>query len=170
MLYTFDKSDSKESENLFCELYEKYNKLVYSLSIKKLNDHGLAEECVQETFLIVAMKINHFAQIDEEHRRNLICTIARGKAIDGIRREDNIAYAQNIEPVDISYFDSFEMLELTEEIKKLNEKEQTFIFLKFVYGFSNTEIANMYGVSASYAGRVINTALKQIKTSLEGNR
>ena len=170
MLYTFDKSDSKESENLFCELYEKYNKLVYSVAIKKLNNHVLAEECVQETFLIVAMKINHFAQIDEDHRRNLICTIARGKAIDGIRREDNIAYAQNIESVDISYFDSFEMLELTEEIRKLNEKEQTFIFLKFVYGFSNTEIGKMYGVSASYAGRVINTAVKQIKTSLEGNR
>lgn len=170
MLYTFDKSDSKESEALFCELYEKYNKLVYSLAIKKFNSHSLAEECVQETFLIVAMKINHFAQIDEDHRRNLICTIARGKATDGIRREDNIAYAQNIESVDISYFDSFEMLELTEEIRKLNEKEQTFIFLKFIYGFSNIEIAKMYGVSASYAGRVINTALKQIKTSLEGNR
>lgn len=170
MLYTFDKSDSKESENLFCELYEKYNKLVYSLAIKKLNSHSLAEECVQETFLIVAKKITHFAQIDEGHRRNLICTIARGKAIDGIRKEDNIAYAQSIESVDISYFDSFEMLELTEEIKKLNEKEQTFIFLNFIYGFSNAEIAKMYGVSASYVGKVINTALKQIKMSLEGNR
>lgn len=170
MLYAFDKSDSKESEELFCELYEKYNKLVYSMAIAKLNSHGLAEECVQETFLIVAKKINRFAQMDEEHRRNLICTIARGKAIDGIRREDNIAYAQNIEDVNISYFDSFEMLELAEEIRKLNEKEQTFIFLKYIYGFSNTEIAKMYGVSASYAGRVINTALKQIKMSLEGNK
>lgn len=170
MLYTFDKSDSRESEDLFRELYEKYNKLVYSLAIGKLNNHSLAEECVQETFLTVAKKIDCFLRIDEDHRRNLICTIARGKAIDGIRKEDNFEYIDNIDPVDISYFDSFETSELTEEIKKLGEKEQTFIFLKFIYGFSNVEIARMYGVSASYAGRVINTALKRLKTSLEGNK
>lgn len=167
MLSVLDEIDDKNDKDLFLELYEKYNKLVYSLSFSKLGKHDLAEECVQDTYLIVSQKLERFKELDEAHIRNLICTIARGKAIDSFRKETRNEYPENIESVDISYFDSFQMIELAEEIKKLTDKEQTFIFLKIIYGFSNVEISKMYGVTNSYVGKVINDALKQIKDNME---
>lgn len=165
-------ASEKEAEktgdrDLFMQLYERYNKLVYSLAYSKLNNHDLAEECVQDTFLIAHKKIDLFESMDENYRRNLICTIARGKAVDSIRREN--IYELSAEPTDfdISFFDPFRSIDLSEQIEKLSETEQTYIFLKFVYGFKGTEIAKMYKKSASYIGRVINGALLKMKKELE---
>lgn len=165
-------ASEKEAEktgdrDLFMQLYERYNKLVYSLAYSKLNNHDLAEECVQDTFLIAHKKIDLFESMDENYRRNLICTIARGKAVDSIRREN--IYELSAEPTDfdISFFDPFRSIDLSEQIEKLSETEQTYIFLKFVYGFRGVEIAKMYKKSASYIGRVINGALLKMKKELE---
>lgn len=163
----------KEAENtadrdLFMHLYESYNKLVYSLAYAKLKNQDLAEECVQDTFLIVVKKIDIFKNMDENYRRNLVCTIARGKAVDSIRRENHIVEI-NSEPADfdISYFDPFRSIDLSEQLQKLSDREQIYISLKFVYGFSNVEIAKSYKISASYIGRVINNALLKMKKELE---
>lgn len=170
MLFVLDEMDSSQDKDLFCELYEKYNRLVYSIAFSKLENHSLAEECVQETYLIVSQKTERFKELDEAYRRNLICTIARGKIIDSLRKESQIEYAESVDPFDISCFDSFQMLEISEEIQKLSEKEQTFIFLKIIYGFSNVEISKMFEVTSSYVGRVINNALAQLKNNLEVNK
>ncbi len=161
-------SEKNQFEKLFNELYEKYNKLVFSIAIQRLGSHNLAEDCVQETFLTVAQKFDKFKDLDESHRRNLICTIAKGKAVDSIRKEKVFDLSENIENVNISSFDAFEALEIAEEIGKLTEFEQAYIFLKYSYGFSNVEISKMYSLSASYVGRVINNALTEIKNNLEG--
>lgn len=149
-------------------MYERYNKLVFSIAMKRLGNHDLSEECVQETFLIVAQKIDKFKDLDEKHRRNLICMVAKGKAVDSIRKEKVFDLSENIENVNISLFDTFEAIEIADEIGKLTEFEQTYIFLKYSYGFSNIEISKMYSLSASYVGRVINNALAKIKKNLEG--
>lgn len=154
--------------SLLEELYIKYNKLVYSLAFKITSSHDLSEECVQDTFLIVAKKITRFENLEEDHKRNLVCTIARGKAIDSVRREKPIMLTEGIETSETPSFDSFDTTELIELLEKLRPREQTYISLKYVYGFSNKEIAVMYDVSASYIGRVINNSLKTIKKNLEG--
>ena len=165
-----EASESKTAnKELFIELYEKYNALVYSVAYEKLHNSSLCEECVQDTYLTVMSKINRFENLSENHRRNLICTIARGKAIDCIRKETPFYSAENIENVDISYFDSYDSVVLTQLIEKLPELWQTFIFLKYIYGFSNVEISKMYNMSASYVGRIINSALNRLKNELEGN-
>lgn len=161
------EADNTGNRDLFMQLYERYNKLVYSLAYSKLKNYDLAEECVQDTFLIAHKKIDLFESMDENYRRNLICTIARGKAVDSIRRENiyELSYAPT--DFDISFFDPFRSIDLSEQIEKLSETEQTYIFLNFVYGFSNVEIAKMYKKSASYIGRVINGALLKMKKELE---
>lgn len=159
-----------QNTDLFSKLYKEYNKLAYSIAFRKLNNKELAEECVQETFLIVVKKLELFKSLDENHRRNLICTIARGKAVDIVRKEGTIEYIENLSDIDNSVIENYDSLEIGEEIKKLSEIEQTYIFLKYSYGFTNTEIAEMYGISASYVGRVIKKALIEIKTNLEGKQ
>lgn len=160
-------SEKNQFEELFNELYEKYNKLVFSIAMQRLGNTNLAEECVQDTFLTVAQKFDKFKALDESHRRNLICTIAKGKAVDSIRKEKVFNLSENIENVNISSLDAFEALEIAEEIGKLTEFEQAYIFLKYSYGFSNVEISKMYSLSASYVGRIINNALTEIKNNLE---
>lgn len=161
------KAEKADEVHLFRQLYESYNKLVYSLAYSKLKNHDLAEECVQETFLTVVKKIDMFESLDESHRKNLICTIARGKAVDSIRKENIFELVPKTEEIDISYFDPFQSFDLSEQIEKLSETEQTYIYLKFCYGFSNVEIAKIFKKSASYIGRVINGSLLKIKKELE---
>lgn len=161
------EADNTANRDLFEQLYKSYNKLVYSLAYSKLKNQDLAEECVQDTFLIVVKKIDIFNGMEENYRRNLICTIARGKAVDSVRRENIFEFTAEISDFDISYFDPFGSIDLSEQIEKLSETEQTYIFLKFSYGFSNVEIAKIYKKSASYIGRVINGALLKIKNELE---
>lgn len=161
------EADNTGNRDLFMQLYERYNKLVYSLAYSKLKNYDLAEECVQDTFLIVVKKIDLFESMDENYRRNLICTIARGKAVDSVRRENIYELSAQSVDFDISIFDPFRSIDLSEQIGRLGDREQTYIFLKFVNGFSNVEIAKMYKKSASYIGRVINGALLKMKKELE---
>ena len=161
------KAENAEDGNLLLQLYENYSKLVYSLAYSKLRNQDLAEECVQETFLTVVKKIDLFEDLDEGHRKNLICTIARGKAVDSIRKENIFELVPEPEELDISYFDPFQSFDLSEQIERLSETEQTYIYLKFCYGFSNVEIAKTFKKSASYIGRVINGSLLKIKKELE---
>lgn len=169
MPYTEAPKSQKTDKELFVELYEKYNMLVFSVAYEKLHNNSLCEECVQDTYLTVMSKIRHFENLSENHRKNLICTIARGKAIDCVRKENPFHSIENIEDIDISYFDSFDSVILTQLIEKLPELWQTFIFLKYIYGFSNVEISKMYNISASYVGRIIKSALSNLKNELEEN-
>lgn len=162
-----EKVENADDGNLLLQLYENYNKLVYSLAFIRLKNHDLAEECVQETFLTVVKKIDMFKGLDEGHRKNLICTIARGKAVDSIRKENIFEFVPEPEELDISYFDPFQSIDLSDQIEKLSETEQTYIYLKFCYGFSNVEIAKTFKKSASYIGRVVNGSLLKIKKELE---
>lgn len=168
MLFVEALESQSGNKELFIELYEKYNALVYSVAYEKLKNNALCEDCVQDTYLTVMLKINHFENLSENHRKNLICTIARGKAIDCIRKENPFHDTENIENVDISYFDSFDSVVLARLIESLPEFWQTFIFLKYTYGFSNVEISKMYNISASYVGRIIKSALNRLKNELEG--
>lgn len=161
------EADNTADRDLFEHLYESYNKLVYSLAYSKLRNQDLAEECVQDTFLIVVKKIGVFKSMDENYCRNLICTIARGKAVDSIRKENIYELSAETADLDTSFFDPFRSIDLSEQLQKLGDREQTYIFLKFVYGFSNVEIAKIYKQSASYTGRVINGALLKMKKELE---
>lgn len=177
MLHAFKSKEEKENEKFFLELYEKYNKLVYSLAFRESHNNDLSEECVQDTFLNVFQKIEIFKTLDENHRRNLICTIARGKVIDYLRKASHdVSFIgdagceaiSDFEDINADSFENYDIESILDAIKTLNEKEQTLIFLKYSYGFSNVEIGKMYGISASYVGRVLKKSLEKIKTNLEG--
>src|SRR5690349_13483247 len=77
---------AQHDENALTELYQRYGQIVYSLALRILANHQLAEEVTQDTFITVW---NQPESWDSAGGRlsSWLLTMTRYKAIDRIRRE-----------------------------------------------------------------------------------
>lgn len=166
------------SLDLFNELYENYNKLVYRIAYKYKADPNFAEDSVQNVFLLISKKVYLFENIDENHKKNLLCTIARGVIIDSLRSE-NKTPIENIDVINDYEYSTKSDIDIIkkstwEDIKaamnqSLSDREKDIIALKFVHGLSNNEIAEIYNIKKAWTSQLISAALRKIKKTLGDN-
>lgn len=168
-------SDSKEKEAFFNALYEKYKKLVYKTIFSYSKDLDFCEDCFQDTFLKVWNKLKLFTQIDENHKKNLVCTIARGIVFDKLRKQNNENKNTNILYFNNDIDDNASILLIntasSEDIKIamktcLSKREQDILILKFYHGLSNKEISDIYNIKAAWTSELIHKALDKLKLQL----
>ncbi len=142
-------------ESLFEAFYRKYNRLVFCIALEVMGKHDLAEECVQEVFINLA---RHFHEIkpnlsNEEKVENLIRVTTRNAAIDihrgNKRHEDNVEDEDLSELYDVGEegFDVCEQMILKEAIDSLPEEIKSIFYLKYVGGYSGSEIAKILDIS-----------------------
>jgi len=67
------------------ELYDRHSAMVFGLALRVTNDHGLAEDVVQETFVSVWQGASSFDKT-KASARTWILTIAHRRAVDAVRR------------------------------------------------------------------------------------
>ena len=60
MVVFLDLLDTEEEKASFQNIYDKYKSLVYWIAYDKLRNDALSEECVQETFIYVALNFEKF--------------------------------------------------------------------------------------------------------------
>lgn len=164
-------------EKFFNELYQKYQKLVYKVIYRYFQDPDICEDCFQDTFVKVWNKLSLFEKIDENHTKNLICTIARGIVIDRLRKQNAESGNADILPFDdnIGVDDSASISLIntasSEDIKAamkicLSERERDILILKFYNGLNNREIADIYNIKDAWTSELIQKALKKIEKKL----
>jgi len=66
-------------------LYDRHSAMVFGLALRVTNDHGLAEDVVQETFVSVWQSASSFDPA-RASARTWILTIAHRRAVDAVRR------------------------------------------------------------------------------------
>lgn len=174
MIAFLDILDTQQEKEDFTLLYEKYNKLVMWISMQKLNGRtDLAEECVQETFLYIAKNFDKIKDAEPDSAKSYIATVAEGFAIKCYKREHKIIsvsfeedYTQNESTeAELSAFDS---AELSDTINGLEDEDKNLLWLKYVYGLSSREMAEIYGVSDALIRKRISAARKRLKELMEG--
>lgn len=162
------------------QLYDRYGALAYSVALRVLNDAGLAEDVVQESFL----KIWSAAESFDPRRgsvRTWLMTIVRNRSIDQlrghgahVRQELDLGQARHVSAVgpgsdpwqDVSL--SLERKAVAEALSRLPAEQKQALELAYYGGYSQREIAAMSRVPLSTVKGRMRLALEKLHSYLEG--
>jgi len=156
------------SEGAFRQLVERYGQLVYSAAYRRLQDHQLAEDAAQATFMILAKKARGLG-------RNIMLGgwlwrtavhvaghMIRERAARA-RREQAIS-----EPAPQSRETLWEQVapELDGALATLSAKNREAVIAYYLVGKSQREIAESYGIKVSAARMRILSGIKRLRAAL----
>lgn len=165
----FNLLDTQEEKDGFLELYDTYKDLLYWIALKKTNSIEDAEECVQETFFYVAKHFDKIGEIKSKRTKCYLSTIVTGFAIDiynDFQKSELISNDDN-ELRDIEYLENFEKVELTVAFDDiLDEESKIFFYLKYIYNYKSSEIAEIYNVKDSLVRKKLQYAREKLKQYL----
>lgn len=162
--------DTPAEKEKFTALYTAYKDLLYWIALQKTHKVEDAEECVQETFFYVA---KHFEKIGEVNAKNTKCylsAVVTGFAIDAYKTAQtaSLAFDEADDTDDLVYFENFESAELQSVFDGvLDEESKIYLYLKYVYRYKSSEIAEMYSVQDAYVRKKLQRAKEKLKQCLE---
>ncbi len=168
--------DAEEEKAKFTDLYNLYKNLLYWIALKTVNNVDDAEECVQETFFYIARHFDKIDQIESKSTKCYLSVIVKGFAIKIYNNSRKTALASNYEKyektendsISLSYFESFNKIEILSVFNSvLDEESKIYFYLKYVYGYSSCEIAELYKVKPSYIRKKLQNAKEKLKQHLE---
>lgn len=176
MIAFLDLIDAQDEKDKFIDLYNLYKDLLYWIALKKVNNIEDAEECVQETFFYVAKHFEKIGQVDSKSTKCYLSTIVTGYAIDKFKASkkfdtvfnDHIQANYGNDSDDLKYFESFDKIELLTVFDKvLDEESKIYFYLKYIYDYKSSEIADLYKVKDSYVRKKLQYAREKLRKHLE---
>lgn len=158
----------------FEQLYDRYEKLVYSFAYRITKDTTLSEEIIQDVF----MKLWNGTNLYDEKKGKFsswLLTITRNKAIDEIRKRQRHTHEKVIEKDSLvvdeaSTEQKIEQKEQREKIQQamlnLKIEQQQIIELFYFKGLSQQKIADQCEIPLGTVKGRIRIALKHLKNML----
>lgn len=149
----------KNDQEKFNRLYHMYERYVYKISLKYLQDRYLAEDSTQNTFVTIMKSLEVFEELESDTTKKYISVVAKNQCCNmyhkekrydiacvSIENDENIEYAvakDNTE--EILHQEAYK--ELMVQIKKLPPIYSELLILKYVYQLSCKEIGDKLHVS-----------------------
>ena len=146
---------TQRQEAALAQLYDRYNRLVFSLALAIINDRAVAEEITLDVFMRVWQKAATYRP-DQAKVSTWLTHIARHHAIDVLRRQAVRAdqYAVDWEDAlpqpKVSEDDPQENAELAQQrervqaaLAKLPEDQKQALTLAYFNGYTQSQIADM---------------------------
>ncbi len=163
MLYGIPEVNDAHDKIL--EIYNNYNRLIYSMGLKYFNDEYYAEEVLQDTMLTILNPcvLSNVTEIDSERTKAYILSITRSRAADIYRRKRREAKIREKEELysvgEIVDLESVSAGLLAEENSKciilciddLPEKYRQTVRYRIFYKYSFEKIAEIFGISEAAA-------------------
>ena len=152
----------------FAVIYDEYKRLLQFYSAKVGGDDALQELTVFLVELLYSIDASRFEADTSTGLARYIAVCLRNKYIEISKREQRCKNFENqfIENCDFVHTDTFEKLEIAEAIKALSHKQRLVVILKYIYGFSESEIALRFNISRQSVNRLINRALQNLRNYL----
>lgn len=155
--------EEETDKELFTNLFLQYEKQMWFIANKVLNDVHLSEDATQEAFKRIAINIKTLRNLNQDARRKYLLIAAKNAAVDIIKKE------QKLKTVDIDTLYDLQDNEASDEIaslgddtliikviKMLPQKYSDVMYLHFVLNLSEKEIARQLDMKT-------NTVSQQIK-------
>ncbi|MBN1670188.1 MAG: sigma-70 family RNA polymerase sigma factor [Kiritimatiellae bacterium] len=156
------------SEGAFRQLVERYGQLVYSAAYRRLQDHHLAEDAAQATFIVFAEKARSLGKntmlggwlwrtavhVAGHMIRSRGARARREQAVWEPEAESRDTLWQQVAP------------ELDGALATLSAKTREAVVAYYLLGKSQREIAEAYGVKLSTARMRILTGIKRLRAAL----
>lgn len=152
--------DTPEETDKFLTIYEEFKRITF-YSIKQIiSDSYMAEDLLQEIFLIVAKHLDHINLDDRNRTRNYIITIARNYTKDYLRKQKRAK--EDLQDKDFRIDQSDPNIEndilnhlivqdiydrLITEVGKLSDNYKIVMELKYINEFTDDEIAEFLGIT-----------------------
>ncbi|WP_298654036.1 sigma-70 family RNA polymerase sigma factor [uncultured Eubacterium sp.] len=159
----------QEREN-FKKLYRQYKNLLFWIARSKTNSDEDAEDCVQETFAYVAKHFDKIDCIESNRTKCYLATIVEGFAIDiynKVQKESDINFSSSLSTDNnFGEYNKIELLSVFE--KTLNEEDKVYFYLKYIYGYSSSEIAEIYDVKDTYIRKRLQYSKEKMRKALKG--
>ena len=167
MLIFLQSMENEAEKSRFEQLYLRYRGLMYHIAYGILQNSSDAEDAVQQAFLAIAGHLHKIGEIDTPKTKAFAAIIVERKAIDLLR-------SRQAEPIDLSETGQQGIpIEVTEEygldeaIGKLPPKQRAYILLRFYYGYTTKEIADMMHTTQYAVQRQIWKAKQNLKKEME---
>lgn len=159
----------QEREN-FKKLYKQYKNLLFWIARSKTISDEDAEDCVQETFAYVAKHFDKIDCIESNRTKCYLATIVEGFAIDiynKVQKESDINFSSSLSTDNnFGEYNKIELLSVFE--KTLNEEDKVYFYLKYIYGYSSSEIAEIYDVKDTYVRKRLQYSKEKMRKALKG--
>ncbi len=162
--------DSESDKEKFTELYNTYKDLLYWIALRKTNSVEDSEECVQETFFYVAKHFEKISDVKSKRTKGYLSAIVTGLAIDiyNNSKKANTVSLDDEDSADIQYYEDFEKTELLTAFDNvLDEESKIYFYLKYIYKYKSSEIAQIYKVKDSYVRKKLQYAKEKLRKHLE---
>lgn len=161
------------------ELYNKYEKLLYTIAYKILNDKYLAEDAIQETFTKVINNLHKIEDINCPKARNFLVIICRNVSINMYNKKEKIyEHDISLEAVDNDYIEDNANVEkflidnesaktIADAINDLQPIYRDVIVLKYIFECKNIEISEIFCISVDVVKKRLYRAKKLLTESLK---
>lgn len=158
------------------QLYYQHRQLLFNIANKRLQNEYLAEDAVQETFVVVAEKCETLDLSDDEQSKHLLTSIVRYRTL-GISRKDSRAEKlkekillnetfEESSPED-EFIKNLSVETLKKALNSIDEKYSTLITLQAINGLKSKDIAELVGKSDGAVRQLLHTARKKIREIVE---
>ena len=108
---------ARSDDEAFAELYDRYDSLAYGLARRLLRDGALAEDAVQDAFLMIWRSAARF-NAERAPARVWILTLVHRRAVDLVRHHERRRTEQlpQREAIELAYFGGFTQSQLAERL------------------------------------------------------
>lgn len=163
--------ESEDSRSKFESIYTEYHGMMYRVATRILGDSKDTEDVVHEAFLKIFEILDEIQQVRSPKTRNLVVTIVERKAIDLYRRRRrqpqiplddehiNVPSPSQIETIP-AYSD------LAKAIAMLPTKNRELLLLKYDWGYSEKEIAQLLNLNPEAVKKTIQRTKQKLKNIL----
>lgn len=157
LLLAYVDEENKES---FEDVYNRYVGMMYRCAYNILKDRQLAEDAVQEAFIKIADNIDKLDNGDTNRNINFVYTITRNRAINIYNKRKKSPIPFDAIEVDIEVLP--ENYLLSEAMEGLSDEERTLLMLKYVYCFTQKEIAKLLNLKQTTVGVKVKRAADKL--------
>ena len=161
-------------ESVLADLYERYGSLVYSLALRVVRDHQLAEECTQDVFVTLWRRADRY---DAQRGRltTWLLTITRNRAIELIRRRDarpadpraEVEVTGTALDPALSALDAEDTLIMADAMALLPPPQYEVLRLAYYGGLSQSEVAAQLDVPLGTVKGRTRLALKRLEAIVD---
>lgn len=168
-LIAIAKKIKNKDMSRFEEVYEAFSGLIYHFANKLGYDDAGQELTVFLLELLYSLNTDKFLPDESDEVNRYIAASVRNKYIALLKKRSRIMLESGELYDCVGCEAEFEgTLTLKDGIKLLNERQRWAIILRYIYGYSDTEIAEKLGITRQAVNRLQRKALSVLREYFEG--
>lgn len=173
--------ETEEERSKMEQLYDEYERLLYSIAFRYMHDSYRAEDAVHDTFVKIIDHLDSISEVKCPQTRAFLVTIVRNICLNMLTRKSYTAEVYGSDEDDRlivetlpdpysntadMYSNKYEVSLVTDAIRQLPEILQDTMILYAAHGYTTKEIAEIQGCSTETIKKRIQRGREKIRKML----